>query len=118
MKEKNPKGGRPQKSEDEKKTKRFTVHLTADEAEKIQEKARRMNLSVSQFLKESAHKTKLIEPDPSRVKLLSELAKIGSNLNQIAKKVNESGSLSEKEKEGLNRIFKEIKTIKEQVLEG
>ncbi|MEF8811578.1 MAG: plasmid mobilization relaxosome protein MobC [Bacteroidales bacterium] len=113
MERKNPKGGRPQKSEDEKKTKRFTVHLTDDEAEKIQEKARRMNLSVSQFLKESAHKTKLIEPDPSRVKLLSELAKIGSNLNQIAKKINQSSSLSENEKEGLNQIYLKFKEIKE-----
>ncbi len=90
----------------------FTIHLTADEYQMIKNKANRMKMPVSVFLRTAADRSVLIEPDPARVKLLSELSKIGSNLNQITKKFNREGViLSPEQKNVLNELYLKINEI-------
>jgi uncharacterized coiled-coil DUF342 family protein len=111
----NPKGGRPKK--EIKKEHAFTVRVTADRADEIKNKANKMNLTVSDYLEQSEKKNTFIEPDPNKIKILSELGKIGSNLNQIAKKVNQDEKFTEEEKKGLNQIYNRFKEIKELIQE-
>jgi hypothetical protein len=110
----NPKGGRPKKY-DQARTRKITVHVSPEEAKQIKDKADLMHLSVSSFMREAAIKTRMVAPDPSGPRLLSEIGKIGSNLNQIAKKVNQSGTLSMEEKNGLKRIFERFNEVKRMV---
>jgi len=90
----------------------FTIHLTGDEYKMIKNKANRMKMPVSVFLRTAADRSVLIEPDLIKVKLLSELSKIGSNLNQISKKVNQEGiNLSKEQKNVLNELYLKINEI-------
>jgi Na+-transporting NADH:ubiquinone oxidoreductase subunit NqrF len=100
-----------------KKDHHFTIHLTADDYKMIKNKAKRMQMPVSVFLRTVADRSVLIEPDPVRVKLLSELSKIGTNLNQITKKVNREGiRLSLKQKNVLNELYLKINEINQELL--
>lgn len=78
---------------------KHTIHLNANEHKQIKDKAERMKMPVSAFLREASVRSVLIEPDQNLVRIKSELSKIGANLNQIAKKANVNGiNLSENEK--------------------
>jgi hypothetical protein len=108
-KKSNPKGGRPKK--EIKKDHAYTVRVTADEAKQIEDEASRLNLTVSEYFLQCSKNTKLIEPDPNRIYLLSELGKIGSNINQISKELNSREELTPERKNALNAIFNNVKAL-------
>ncbi|MEW6055356.1 MAG: MobC family plasmid mobilization relaxosome protein [Bdellovibrionota bacterium] len=75
--------------------KRTTVRFTDDEFERIQEEARISGFSVPDLLREShfkRRKLKLLFNEGERHWVCAELRRIGSNVNQIAYRVN-SGTL-------------------------
>lgn len=110
---------RPKKAENEKRKYKHTIHLNADEYKSIRLKANKMKTSISGFLRAVAGRSVLIEPDPTPAKLLRELSRIGTNLNQIAKNSNTSGvNLSLDDKKGLNELYLSLEKIKKAVLKN
>lgn len=109
------KSGRPPKSDQEKRTIRQTVNFTPDEYEKAKKKADRLNMSLAEFMRLSTKRVNVQEPDRDYSKMVSELAKIGSNLNQITKVINQSKEIPKKQQKGLNQIYKQFKAIKESI---
>lgn len=108
---------RPKAEPGQKRIYKHTIHLNADEHKLIREKADRMKMPVSAFLRETSVRSVLIEPDPNMVKLLSEFSKIGANLNQLTKKVNVSGiNLKENEIEALKLIYARLKDVQKTIL--
>lgn len=108
---------RPKKEPGQKREFKHTIHLTADEYKLIKDKASKMKMPISGFLREASVRSVLIEPDPNLVKLLSEISKIGSNLNQITKQINVTGvNLSEEQKKALNSLYLKIDEIKKAIL--
>lgn len=110
-KKSNPKGGRPKKKQEERKEKAYTIRVNANDAQRIEDEANRMNLSVSEYFLQCSKSTKLIEPDPNRIYILSQLGKIGSNLNQISKELNSREELTPERKKALNEIYNQIKRL-------
>lgn len=110
---------RPKKPESEKRKYKHTIHLNADEYREVRKKAEKMKMSISGFLRETSGRSVLVEPDPTPAKLLRELSKIGTNLNQLAKNSNTSGiNLSIKDKKGLNELYLSLEKIKKAVLKN
>ncbi len=101
---------RPQKQT--KRTIRQTVNFTPEEFKKAKEKADRLNMGFAEYLRTSAVRLKVQEPSRDYSKVLSQLGKIGSNLNQITKKVNQAGKASEKDKEALNKLYLKFEQVK------
>jgi len=77
------------------------MKMTADEREKYSEIAKSYNMTLSQFFrsliekKEIANQKIIYKTDP---KVLRQIAGIGNNLNQIAKKINANPNLTTIEK--------------------
>lgn len=100
-------------SEERQKSKLVGVRLSVIEYAELEEKAETRGISVPAYLRQAA--LDKVETRPRRsappwdVKLLSSavgaLGKIGNNLNQIAKRLNEGGGV------GLERIFLALETL-------
>lgn len=67
---------------------KYNFYLLPPEAEAIQDKAHAMRLSFSEFVRASALGNPLPRANLIPVAQFRELAAIGNNLNQIAKKLN------------------------------
>lgn len=86
----------PKKSDGKIKTKFLQIRVSDDQREQIKEKARAMETTVTDLLLESLDRVKVRRPQgkpaPELVALkqrkIYELAKIGNNLNQIARWCN------------------------------
>lgn len=66
--------------------KRIGLHLTETEFEMVKEKSKACNLSMSEYLRKMCVNGVIIHRDFAAI---SEVNKIGININQIARKVNE-----------------------------
>jgi len=108
---------RPKKESKVKKTRSINVHLSELDYELIKKKAEKVNLPMSEFLRQTCFKTHISVPDTNLVRILSELSKIGANLNQLTKKVNANGiNLSENEKKALKSLRMEFDEIRKVIL--
>ena len=91
--------------------------VSATEQEQIRERMKECNLrNQARYLRLMALNGCIIKPDYSEIKEMNyELHKIGVNINQIAKKVNESGHISSGEinqlKEMMDAIWQSQKYI-------
>ncbi len=103
------KGGRPKL--EKKRDKRVVVRFYEHEYEDIQRKAIRLNCSLAELLREAALNVKVLEKkDPKELMDVKiELRKIGANVNQIARKLNQNTQI--------NSAFlkKDIENIKENI---
>ena len=103
------------------RTDNHQVNIRVNEAEyaKIQASARIMGLTVPKYCKHLVMQSKLKEPklaDEEYHKIIVDLSRIGNNINQIARQLNQSKSevaeeewLSVKEQlEGLDREVAEV----------
>ncbi len=80
------------------KTENLTVRLSLEEREKIQKKADKANRKITTYIRETALDKTLHEKPPDEFyRILWNLDKIGTNINQIAMKVNTYNYLDEKE---------------------
>lgn len=97
-----------------KKEKRITIRLTEDEYEKIKRKAEKINVSVSEYVRNflSKKEVKIVDKTSLR-ELIYQLQRIGVNINQMVKKVNLNHSDIElkKEIEELEEIYKKLKEL-------
>lgn len=112
------KGGRPLKKESEKKKIACYFYLTEDEIKSLLPKKPR-NYSKSEFFRDIIlSKKEKIVITKNHMELISEIGKIGVNINQIAKKVNSFDSFSEEDKqvfyskvEDLTSVVNEVYSI-------
>lgn len=101
------------------KNRRLEIRLTEDELYKIDSKAQKLRMSRSKFLLQSALHQKIITLDNTAMKqLISELRKIGININQIAILCN-MGKLEcvhiEDTKSEITKVWKELNKLRQDV---
>lgn len=83
------KNGRDKKNSTQKKNCRLEIRLTKDELYDLTKKARRAGLSKGAFVRRAVNGTEVKEaPSADVPHLISELNRVGYNLNQIAKVAN------------------------------
>lgn len=93
---------------------RFSLRLTPEEKELLNNKAALCSLSPNNFLRKSIREDKIIIEDlEGKRSIAKELNKIGVNLNQISRIVNMNGNINNQEmeelKENFNMILKLVK---------
>jgi hypothetical protein len=87
------KGGRPRKSDLEKRLLLIAARVRPDELARIEERAASTNRPLSEFIREQALSGSILVRQFQTVSAIDrhDLARIGSNLNQIALACNRSG---------------------------
>ncbi len=89
------------------RNKKFNFYVTEKEEEFIRDKAKYLDMTISRYLRTCAMETVIIKKDFNEV--FYNLNKIGTNINQIAKKVNTSGVITERDfdelKAEMNSMF-------------
>lgn len=110
---------RPRKSYNELKILQINLRVTLNEQIQLEEAARTHGLNVVEFIRRRALQKQLPKFKMSSLErdLLIELSRIGNNINQIAKKANQSNSSNLKglENELLN-LTKSLNEIKNGLL--
>ena len=101
------------------KNRRLEIRLTEDELYKIDSKAQKLRMSRSKFLLQSALHQKIITLDNTAKKQhISELRKIGININQIAILCN-MGKLEcvhiEDTKSEITKVWEELNKLRKDV---
>lgn len=84
---------------------RFTVRFSDEELNEVERKAKQMKMTTSRFIRTMAvdGQATMLEV-PEYTKVIVELTKIGTNLNQITRRLNEQGSF----------YYEEMSEIKEE----
>jgi hypothetical protein len=107
------KGGRPPKAD--KRNRQLAVMCTVAERKQIEEKAKALNISISEFLRTIAlqgqvdRKTKVL---PKEILLFTAtLNHLAANMNQVAKKRNQNDELSDGERANLDILSTQIKKL-------
>ena len=102
--------------EKEKNIKKITIRVTQDEAEKINKKAMESYLTQNEYIKRSALNKDIIVIEGLK-DLTVEIKRIGININQIARRLNECNNLTEKEKDFLLNEVKKLWQLLKQFTE-
>lgn len=107
------KGGRPKK--ENKRSQQLAVMCTVAERKIIEDKAKLVNNSISQFLRELALQGQVdrkIKVLPKEVLLFTAtLNHLAANMNQVAKKRNQNDELNAIERAGLMVLSTDIKNL-------
>lgn len=97
------------------RTRKMTFRLTEEEYKKIKEKVEEAGISQQQFLLKTALNKEIMHIKEFQ-ELIFQIKKIGININQIARKANETGRISstdmEEVKGGLEQIWQSLKQSK------
>lgn len=97
------------------RTRKMTFRLTDEEYRKIKKKVEEAGISQQQFLLKTAMEKEIIHIKEYQ-ELIFQLKKIGININQIARKANETGYISDTDietvKGGLDQIWLLLKRSK------
>lgn len=97
------------------RTRKMTFRLTEEEYKKIKEKVEEAGVSQQQFLLKTALNKEIIHIQEYQ-ELIFQIKKIGININQIARKANETGQISdtdiEEVKGGLEQIWQSLNRSK------
>jgi hypothetical protein len=111
------KGGRPKSAV--RRSEQLAVMCTAVERKMIEFKARKMNLSVSAYLRDAGLKGQVVmkvKTLPKEVLLLTgTLNHVAANLNQIARKRNSNDELDILERAELTEQHKQLKLLATQI---
>ena len=113
---------RPQKESDMKREHRVTIRLTDTEFSIIENTAEQEDMSISEYMRkqimEGQVNTKFeIVADVKEIKkLIGELGKIGSNLNQIARYFNQGGIISSEMRKEIKKSLRDIYEMKYEVM--
>lgn len=114
---------RPKKETPPIKERFIHVRVTEELYEVISREAEEAHLSVSAYLRKLATdkriilKKEVIFDNPELLSALSNLGKIGSNLNQIARHLNEGGSMNLSLRKEILQCITELRSIREDVKE-
>lgn len=94
---------------------KITFRLTDEEYSIIQAKVEEAGISQQQFLLRTALEKEIICIKEFQA-LMFQIKKIGANINQIARRANETGGITQQEiaevKEGLNQIWQLLRQSK------
>lgn len=111
------KGGRPKK--DIRRDQQLAVMCTSAERKLIEEKAKLSNVSISEFLRTLAVEGQIgrrIRALPKEILLFTAtLNHLAANMNQVAKKRNQHDELNATERDSLQGLSTEIKTLAETI---
>lgn len=114
---------RPKKENSPTKERFIHVRVTEDLYDVIAKEAEEAHLSVSEYLRKLATdkritlRKEVVFDNPELLSALSNLGKIGSNLNQIARHLNEGGSMNLSLRKELLQCITELRSIREDVKE-
>ncbi|MBW0246849.1 plasmid mobilization protein [Lentilactobacillus parabuchneri] len=106
------------KADSAKQTKRINFRLTGREYEKLKKSANTYGLTVSNYAKQLALKSKLRKPYFSASdtrKIILELTRQGNNINQIARNINQNDSLKSAMLIEISEIQEEQKKLWQQL---
>lgn len=91
------------------RTRKMTFRLTEEEYGKIKKKVAEAGISQQQFLLKTALEKEIIHIKEYQ-DLIFQIKRIGTNINQIARRANETGHISDKDietvKGGLEQIWR------------
>jgi len=113
---------RPKKEKELKRDHRVTLRFTDVEYDIIKENAENTKLPLAEYArlqalgKKVTAKYEIVADVPELKKLIAEFGKTGSNLNQIAKHLNQGGSQTQEMLKSLRQCMAEIYEIKYAVL--
>ena len=113
---------RPQKESDMKREHRVTIRLTDTEFSIIEKTAEQADMSISEYMRkqimEGQVNTKFeVVADVKEIKkLIGELGKIGSKLNQIARYINQGVIISSDMKTEIKKSLRDIYEMKYEVM--
>ena len=113
---------RPQKESDMKREHRVTIRLTDTEFSIIENMAEQADMTISEYMRkqimEGQVNTKFeIVADVKEIKkLIGELGKIGSNLNQITRYFNQGGIISSEMRTEIKKSLRDIYEMKYEVM--
>ena len=88
--------------EQERKTEHLHITLTPTEKKRLSEHAKMMNLSISEYFTFVLNKKRIVICEDSR-ELVNQIMRIGNNINQIARHVNSSHAVAERDIEQMKR---------------
>ena len=114
---------RPKKENPPTKERFIHVRVTDDLYDVIAKEAKEAHLSVSEYLRKLATdkritlRKEVIFDNPELLSALSNLGKIGSNLNQIARHLNEGSSINLSLRKEILQCITDLRTIREDVKE-
>ena len=105
----------PYDRDDVNRTRRVTFRLSDDEYDRLDVICTLMGLSHSQYLRKAAFTTKIEAPifhatlsENASRELAAQMGKIGSNLNQIARKLNSGGPESKRIRTDIARSIDQL----------
>ena len=113
---------RPKKEKELKRNRRVTLRFTDVEYEVITENAKAAKLPLAEYVrlqaldKKVSVKYEIVADVPELKKLIAEFGKTGSNLNQIARHLNQGSPQSAEMLKSLRQCMAEIYTMKYEVL--
>lgn len=95
------------------KPKKLSFRVSEEEYNTIKNNAEKAELKISEYLRKISTDEKIIKIDLSA--LIIELGRIGNNINQIAKQVNQgllsdTGNIKEY-KDNFNKIYEKVKDL-------
>lgn len=86
-----------------------------DENRKINEKARLSKMKIGRYMRNAALKKEVIIYDLTSIfELSAQISRIGNNINQIAKKLNQGGRISSSE---INYLYSSLENINNVIME-
>lgn len=89
--------------------KRVEVYFDLDDYEKLQQRSSKAFLTVSEFIRKSSLEGEIIVYDMKTInQLIFEINKIGVNINQIARKVNQFDTIHKVDIQNLYQEFDEL----------
>jgi len=109
-------GGRPKKATEKKRNKRVIVNFSPEEYERAANKAKRLNMPLSAFLRASSEGAKFYEADQTTPYTLSLLSTIANNINQIAKRLNQGRPVDDKILKVVKNARESINLIRDEIL--
>ena len=113
---------RPKKEKELKRNHRVTLRFTDVEYEVITENAKAAKLPLAEYArlqaldKKVSVKYEIVADVPELKKLIAEFGKTGSNLNQIARHLNQGGQQTTEILKSIRQCMAEIYTMKYEVL--
>ncbi len=99
------------------RTKKVTVRFTQEEFEKLKEKAEFEGITVSDFVRKSVLRLKPRKVAKECKELAYHLAKIGNNINQIARRTNKNREVDFLALEELLKIRETLVMLASEVLQ-
>jgi len=99
-------------TENRKRNIQIKFWVNEDEYKKVIEKVRLSKMQIGRYLRNAALKKEIIIYDlTSLFELSAQISKIGNNINQIAKKLNQGGRISNYEINYLNTSLENINNV-------